>query len=218
VLSLLADHRDTLPDPLRPLGADPLVLARCTTILHQRGMATVSPHGLQLHRIPAALLRARRHEPTAAAAPDWAAIVVRLLDGTTPDDVRIDRGGWPLWGRMLPHVLAAAGRDVALETIPAEATRLLDRAATYLLVRGEFQTALAAYQRAYAVRRDTFGHDHPRRRPPRHPQVRQPLASDLFWLADFPPARELQVEVLGQRRRVPATTTPTPSPRQDSSA
>ena len=58
-LSLLTEHPDALPDPLRPLATDPLVLARCTAILHRRGMATVSPHGLQLHRVPAALLRAR---------------------------------------------------------------------------------------------------------------------------------------------------------------
>ena len=58
-LSLLTDHPDPLPERLRPLATDPLVLARCTAILHRRGMATVSPHGIQLHRIPAALLRAR---------------------------------------------------------------------------------------------------------------------------------------------------------------
>ena len=62
-LALLTDHPDALPDPLRPIATDPLVLARCTAILHRRGMATVSPHGMQLHRIPAALLRARsRHQ------------------------------------------------------------------------------------------------------------------------------------------------------------
>ena len=58
-LSLLTDHPDALPERLRPIATDPLVLARCTAILHRRGMATVSPHGIQLHRIPAALLRAR---------------------------------------------------------------------------------------------------------------------------------------------------------------
>src|SRR4029453_3252125 len=61
-LSLLTDHPDPLPERLRPIATDPLVLARCTTILHRRGMATVSPHGIQLHRIPAGLLRARSHE------------------------------------------------------------------------------------------------------------------------------------------------------------
>jgi hypothetical protein len=118
-------------------------------------MATMSPHEIQLHRIPAALLRARSHGPEGAAAVDWRAIVVRLLDEATPDEVRVDPGGWPLWRRLLPHVLAAAGHDAALATIPTEATRLLDRAATYLLICGELQTAVAVHQRAYTVRRDT---------------------------------------------------------------
>ena len=143
-LSLLTDHPDALPDQLRPIATDPLVLARCTAILHRRGMATVSPHGIQLHRIPAALLRARSQGSDGTAAAGWAATVVRLLDQTAPGNVRIDPGGWPLWRRLLPHVLAAAGHDAALDAVPADATRLLDRAATYLLIRGEPQAAVGA--------------------------------------------------------------------------
>ena len=141
-LTLLTDHPDALPDQLRPIATDPLVLARCTAILHRRGMATVSPHGIQLHRIPAALLRARSQGSDGTAAAGWAATVVGLLDQTAPANVRIDPGGWPLWRRLLPHVLAAAGRDAALDAVPADATRLLDRAATYLLTRGEPQAAV----------------------------------------------------------------------------
>ena len=148
-LSLLVDHPDALPDLLQPIGTDPLVLARCTAILRQRG------------------------------------------------------------------------------------------AATYLLIRGELQAALAVYERAYAVRCDTFGKDHPdtltsasnlalslyglgeyhRARPldedtltrrrrilgedrPDTLKSASQLASDLFWLVDFPRSRELQEEVLGQRRRI----------------
>ena len=132
-LTLLTDHPDALPERLRPIATDPLVLARCTAILHRRGMATVSPHGIQLHRIPAALLRARSQATDGTAAAGWAATVVRLLDETAPGELRIDLGGWPLWRRLLPHVLAAAGRDEALAAVPAEATGLLDRAAGYLL-------------------------------------------------------------------------------------
>ena len=45
-LSLITDHPDALPGRLRPVAVDPLVLARCTAILHRRGMATVFPHGV----------------------------------------------------------------------------------------------------------------------------------------------------------------------------
>jgi Domain of unknown function (DUF4062) len=159
-LILLTDHPDALPNSLQPIATDPLVLARCTAILHRRGMATVSPHGIQLHRIPAALLRARSHGPDGTAAAGWAATVVRLLDEGAPGNVRTDSAGWPLWRRLLPHVLAAAGRDAALDAVPAGATRLLDRAATYLVIRGEPQ-AIVAFERAYDVRRGNFGDDHP---------------------------------------------------------
>ena len=160
-LSLLTDHPDALSERLRPIATDPLVLARCTAIVHRRGMATVSPHGIQLHRIPAALLRARSQGSEVTAAAVWPTTVVRLLEETAPGNVRNDPGGWPLWRRLLPHVLAAAGRDDALDAVPAEATGLLDLAASYLLGRGEVQAALAPYERAYDVRRDKFGDDHP---------------------------------------------------------
>src|SRR4029077_5577240 len=123
---LLTDHPDPLPEGLRPLATDPLLLARCTAILHRRGMVTMSPHRLQLHRIPAALLRARSQASEVPAAAGWAATVVRLLDRTTPRDVRSDQSGWPLWRQLLPHVLAAAGREAALDAVPVDAARLLD--------------------------------------------------------------------------------------------
>src|SRR4051812_41125172 len=78
-LTLFTEHPDALPDLLQPIAIDPLVLARCTAILRRRGMAIVSPHGIQLHRIPAALLRARSHGPDGTAAAVGPATVVGLL-------------------------------------------------------------------------------------------------------------------------------------------
>ena len=167
-LTLLTDHPDALPDRLRPIATDPLVLARCTAILHRRGMATVSPHGIQLHRVPAALLRARSQASDVTAAAGWAATVVRLLDQAAPGNVRNNPGGWPRWRQLLPHVLAAAGRDAALDAVPAEATWLLDRAATYLLARGEPAGRAAACSNA-----PTRSGARVRRRPPRHPHLGQ---------------------------------------------
>jgi tetratricopeptide (TPR) repeat protein len=196
-LSLLTDYSDVLPERLRPLATDPLVLARCTGVVHRRGMATVSPHGIQLHRIPAALLRARSQASEVPRTAGWAATVVRLLDQTAPGNVRTDLGGWPLWRRLLPHVMAAAGRDAALDAVPAEATRLLDRAAMYMIVRGEARAAPAVYERAYDVRRDNFGDDHPDTL-----TSASNLASALWWLGEHPRARALDEDTLTRRRRV----------------
>jgi tetratricopeptide (TPR) repeat protein len=196
-LSLVTDHPDALPDKLRPIATDSLVLAGCTAIVHRRGMATVSPHGIQLHRVPAALLRARSHGSDVAAASNWAATVVRLLEETAPGNVRNDPGAWPLWRRLLPHVLAAASHDIALNAVPADATRLLDRAATYLRTRGEPQAALAPFKRAYTVRRKKFGDDH---------LDTLTSASHLalnFWeLGEYRRARALDENTLARRRRI----------------
>jgi tetratricopeptide (TPR) repeat protein len=196
-LSLLTDHPAALPEQLRPIATDPLVLARCTAILHRRGVAMVSPHHIQLHRIPAALLRARSQGSDGTAAAGWAASVVRLLDQTAPGDGRIDPGGWPLWRRLLPHVLAAAGREAALDAVPVDATRLLDRAATYLLSRGEPQAAMAAYERTYDFRREKFGDDHPDTL-----TSASNLALNLWWLGEYQRARALDEDTLTRRRRI----------------
>src|SRR5215203_1024688 len=87
-LGLLTDQPDPLPERLRPIATDALVLARCTGVVHRRGMATVSPHNIQLHRIPAALLRARSQGSEVTADAVWPTTVVRLLDQTAPGNVR----------------------------------------------------------------------------------------------------------------------------------
>jgi tetratricopeptide (TPR) repeat protein len=196
-LSLLTDHPDALSERLRPLATDPLVLARCTGVVHRRGMATVSPHGIQLHRIPAALLRARSQGSEVTVAAVWPTTVVRLLAETAPGNVRNDPVGWPLWRRLLPHVLAAAGRDDALDAVPAEATGLLDLAAGYLLGSGEVQAAVAVYERAYDVRRDKFGDDHPETL-----TSASNLALNLWWRGDYQRARALDEDTLARRRRI----------------
>jgi hypothetical protein len=197
VLGLFTEHPDLLPARLRPIATDPLVLARCTAIVQRRGMATVSPHGLQLHRVPAALLRARSQAAETTAGAGWATIVVRLLDRTAPGNVRTDPGGWPLWRRLLPHVLAAADHDAALDAVPVEATRLLDRAATYLLIRAEPQASLAPFQRAYDIRRDRFGNDHPDTL-----TSASNLALNLWYLGEYSRARTLDEDTLTRRRRL----------------
>jgi hypothetical protein len=195
-LSLLTGYPDALSDQLRPIATDPLLLARCTGVVHRRGMATVSAHGIQLHRVPAALLRARSQGPEGAAS-GWAAAVVRLLEKAAPGNLRTDPSGWPPWKRLLPHVLAAAGRDDALDAVPAAATRLLDLAASYLLVRGEVQAALAPSERAYGVRRGKLGDDHPDAL-----TSASNLALNLLWVGEYQRARALDEDTWTRRRRI----------------
>lgn len=195
-LTLLTDHPDAVPAPLRPVALDPLVLARCTAILHRRGVATVSPHGIQLHRIPAALLR-DRSQGSDVRASGWAATVVRLLDKSAPANVRTDPAGWPRWRRLLPHVLAAAGHDAALDVLPAQATRLLDHAATHLQIQGDPRAAFPPFERTLDVRREKLGDDHPDTL-----TSASHLAWNLWLLGEYQRARALDEDTLTRRQRV----------------
>ena len=133
-LTLLTDHPDAAAravaaDRDRPAGAGALHRRSCTGGGWPRCPRTASScTGSR----PRCCAPAAKHADGAAAA-GWAATVVRLLEKAAPGNLRNDPSGWPLWKPLLPHVLAAAGRDVALDAVPAEATELLDRAASYLL-------------------------------------------------------------------------------------
>jgi len=196
-LELLTDHPHALPTQLRPIATDPLVLARCTKMLRRRGMATVAARTIQVHRIPAALLRTRSRGPTATTTASWAAIVVGLLHETAPTDVRTNPAGWPLWGQLLPHVLATASHDAALEAVPTEATHLLTSAAAYLLARGDLQAALPVHERAYDARRAIFGGDHPDTL-----TSASNLTLNLRWLGNHQRAYSLDEDTLIRRRRI----------------
>jgi hypothetical protein len=158
-LSLLTDRPDQLPQRLTQTAADTLALARCTGILHRRGMATVSRHSLQLHRVPATLLRARTRENGPAGG--WSAAAVRLLHATLPAEVKNNPAAWPAWQLLLPHVLAVTDPNRPLDEVPDEVSWLVDRAATYLQTRGEARAALPLFRRSHAARRDRLGDNHP---------------------------------------------------------
>ena len=160
-LSLFAEHADVLPDPLGQAVADPLAFSRCTRLLRRRGMATLSPHALQLHRVPAALLRARTREAT-QNGDTWASVVVRLLVAAVPGDPLNAPALWPAWQALLPHVLAATDLKPSARRRSIEQVAFLLRgAALYLHTRGEPRAALPHLRRAHTLYRDRLGDDHP---------------------------------------------------------
>jgi hypothetical protein len=78
--------------------------------------ATVAPHSAQMHRVPAALLRAR----TRIALERWPAVLVRLLRAALPGDAWNNPTVWALWQPLLPHVLAAVTEDRPLDDVARE--------------------------------------------------------------------------------------------------
>jgi hypothetical protein len=192
-LSLFTEHPDELPERLRHAVTDPLELSRCTRLLRRRGMATVAPHSMQLHRVPAALLRARtRTDPEA-----WGALVIRLLSVAVPGEVWSNPAGWPQWQILLPHVLAAVAPDRHIdEAVAGDVAWLLHRAATYRRSRGDLRPALLLRRRAYALRRDRLGVDHPDTL-----AAANSLAADLRALGQHEQARDLDQDTLTRYRR-----------------
>ena len=120
-LTLITDNADALPTTLREL-ADPLRLSRCSRLLTSRGLVTATATELLLHRVPAALLRARTADHRSGGS-DWSAAVIGLLFSALPDNVLDNPGTLPRWQQLAPHVLVATSADRHPEPDDALAVR-----------------------------------------------------------------------------------------------
>ena len=108
--------------------------------------------------------------PPPPPSPLWTAAVALLYDDA-PAQITGTPQNWPRWQELLPHVLAvtthpdradpstAAGQDH--HVVGAEVAWLLDRAATYLQVRGQPAAAQPLAERALAITEAALDPDHP---------------------------------------------------------
>ncbi|WP_249027234.1 FxSxx-COOH system tetratricopeptide repeat protein, partial [Amycolatopsis lexingtonensis] len=179
---------------------DPLAFAEVTAALRSRGMAEVTTTTIQLHRVPAALLRDRtRHDVTAKDDEDatWPAIAVRLLYAGLPDHPWNNPAIWPRWQALLPHVLAVCASERAPLNLTTEVVHLLDHAGIYLQARGTFRAALPLQERAYTLVKEAHGDDHPDTL-----LSANNFAMILRRLGEYERARELNEDALARRRRI----------------
>ena len=184
-LTLLTDHPDVLPEPLRPTAADPLALARAAPRSCTGGAWPVYP--AQRAAAPGPGRAAARPQPRPGrhggrvGGDRGPAAATRRC----PQDVWNNPAVWPRWQQLLPHVLAAVDPDRPLDDVPDEVSWLLDRAASYRQTRGEPRAALPLFERAYACTVRRAG-----RRPPRHPRLgQQPRrATCARWVSTSGPA------------------------------
>jgi tetratricopeptide (TPR) repeat protein len=183
-LTLITDQHEHLPDPLATVAVDPLAIAAALATIRRRAMARVSPESVQLHRVPAALLRARSDR-------SWADVALRVVFAAAPEDPWNDPAGWPAWRQLLPHVLIAAdlGRDFD------RTLRLVERAAAYLRARGEPGQALPLHERTHDMLRGQYGEDDRRTL-----ASARNLANCLSDLRDHERARELHETTLARSR------------------
>ncbi len=194
-LTLVAGHPKRLPAGLGTAARDPLVFAEVTAVLRRRAMARMTPDSMQVHRLAAALLRARIHQDPESGG--WAVIAVRLLREAVPADPWNNPPTWPDWRQLLPHVLAVTDPSRPLEPAGDDVPWLLDRAGTYLQTRGEPGPPRPLLERALTDRRRVLGEDHPATL-----TSADNLAVDLRELGEYERARQLHEDTLTRRRRV----------------
>ncbi|UOX91469.1 FxSxx-COOH system tetratricopeptide repeat protein [Amycolatopsis sp. FBCC-B4732] len=182
------------------VARDALAFADVTAALRSRGMAEVTTTTIQLHRVPAALLRARTQDDVVTGEDrdsTWPVTAVRLLHAGLPDNPWANPPSWPRWRELLPHLLFVCDPNRAWQPAAEEVAYLLGYTASYLQTRGEPGAALPLFQRAYALYRDRLGEDHPHTL-----TAANNLAVDLGSLGEHQQARELNEDTLTRRRRV----------------
>ncbi len=192
-LTLFTTNTTQLPDPLATVAEDPLAFSSLIRLLRQYGLARVEPTTLMLHRLLAAILRARPDQHQ-----ELPTLAVRLLRATLPDDDPLDNpSAWPTWRRLLPHVLVTTDPQRNLTGVEEDVAWLLDGAADYLQARGEFTPARLLLERARDLRRSLMGDDHPA-------TLRSAcsLVAALRELGQYASARQLGEDTLARCRRV----------------
>jgi tetratricopeptide (TPR) repeat protein len=108
-----------------------------------------------VHRLVQEIVRAATGEAEAHAYVDRA---VAALDATLP---KADFAAWPLYERLIPHVMAIAQWVDAYEMYPAGWTRISYQAGFYLRERGRYTEAEELLRRALSSAERAVGPKHP---------------------------------------------------------
>jgi tetratricopeptide (TPR) repeat protein len=178
-LDLFTAHFSLLPEPLSSAAGDPLAFTDAVAVLADYSLATRTRSGLQVHPLIQATTRGRlptggfersaatetSEAPAARPEPHPLAVTLGLLRADAPEQIVSAPQAWIRWRELLPHVLAATGHVAAASPAEpptqADASSLLDSAATYLRVQGRPDEARPLVERAIAMDEAVHGPDHP---------------------------------------------------------
>ena len=184
-----------LGDDVAALLGDEIAYSTALAALGRYSLISPGPDTLRMHRLVQAVVRARL-DP--ADERRWSEAGVRLLRGAAPpEEVRDDPGLWSAWDTLLPQVLTATASDRPLDGVHDDVSWLLDRAATYLQVRGNPSGALPLFERAYTEDCEHYGSDDAETF-----HAANNLASCLFNLKEYERSRQINEDTFARRRRV----------------
>ena len=197
-LTVVTGQGQLLPAPLAEVADDQLSVGELVGILRRRGMATITSKVIQLHRVPAGLLRARTGKARfAKLGCNWPGLSVRILHAVAPDNAWNNPSAWPIWQSLLSHVLVACDPSRDLSDVVDDLCWLLRDAGDYIQSRGEPAAALPLFERAYKLSKGRLGADDP---------VMLDTATDfavaLADLGDHEYSRELNEDILRRRRHI----------------
>jgi tetratricopeptide (TPR) repeat protein len=149
--SLVAEHAELLPERLAQVAGDRLAYQQTIAALRRYSLLTSSREGLSVHRLVQAVVR---QHLDAEQTRQWASSALRLVHAATPHDT--DDPVWPVYARLLPHMLAVSG-DAAASLEPERTVTLLTLAGGYLRYRAEFDQAHQALKRAVQIAQARLG-------------------------------------------------------------
>jgi tetratricopeptide (TPR) repeat protein len=150
------EYPEVLPDELAEAVGDVLAYNRLLAAVGRFSLATVTPTSLGVHRLVQVVIQARLGLD---GERTWAEATVGLLRTSFPDESwEVDT--WQVCGRLLPHVLAAAGHAQRLGVAGEQGGWLLDRASSYLRERGLYRQARPVAEQALALTEAAVGPQH----------------------------------------------------------
>jgi len=148
---------DRLPFPLAEVVTDDLAYNEVVAALSRYSLAAVTPDALSVHSLIQAVVRARLD---LNVRKRYAETAIGVLAKSFPEE-SWDTKAWPDCQRLLPHVLAVAEHAEKLSIGGHESGWLLDRAAAYLLGRGQPRQARPIAERALAMTEAALGPNDP---------------------------------------------------------
>ncbi|MFQ6029452.1 MAG: tetratricopeptide repeat protein, partial [Dehalococcoidia bacterium] len=157
-LELLTGGVEHLPENLASAVSDSLVMRRVIRDLRRYSLIEGTTTEWSVHRLVQAVVRDRLSEDE---RKKWVGVAVILLREVFQGDLLTDVEAWPACARMLSHALASVGHAEAVLVTGGDTSYLLDRVATYLQVRAEFDQARLAFERALGISEAAFGPEHP---------------------------------------------------------